>query len=87
MGEGMVYDSSISGSIRGSLLSHLPRSPIIEDENKTPEEIEAEERARLAASNFGAIVGLGIASALNISEQTEERSNENEEDDDFVQNM
>ena len=86
MDEGMVYDSSISGGIRGSLLSHLPRSPIIEDENKTPEEIEAEERARLAASNFGAILGLGIALALNNSEQNEEEINESE-DDDFVQNM
>ena len=86
MDEGMVYDSSISGGIRGSLLSHLPRSPIIEDENKTPEEIEAEERARLAANNFGAIVGLGIALALNNSEQNEEEINESE-DDDFVQNM
>ena len=86
MDEGMVYDSSISGGIRGSLLSHLPRSPIIEDENKTPEEIEAEERARLAASNFGAILGLGIALALNNGEEDETEIDENEEDD-FVQNM
>ena len=86
MDEGMVYDSNIHSGIRGSLLSHLPRSPIIEDENKTPEEIEAEERARLAASNFGAILGLGIALAINNGEEDETEIDENEEDD-FVQNM
>lgn len=68
-------------------LGLLALAPIIEDDNKTKEEIEAEERARLAASNFGAIIGLGIAATLNISEQNEEEINENEEDDDFVQNM
>ena len=31
-----------------------------DDTNKTPEEIEAEERARIAASNVGVIIGAGI---------------------------
>ena len=67
-------------------LGLLALAPIIEDNNKTKEEIEAEERARLAASNFGAILGLGIALAINNGEEDETEIDENEEDE-FVQNM
>ena len=37
-----------------------------DDKNKTPEEIEAEEKARLAASNAGAIAGSAIGVALEL---------------------
>lgn len=31
-----------------------------DDTNKTPEEIEAEERARIAGSNLGMLIGAGL---------------------------
>ena len=58
----------------GFRLGSLPRvAPLSDDTGKTPEEIEAEERARIAASNVGALVGAGIllADALTNNEQTE----------------
>ena len=46
--------------------------PLIDnDKNKTPEEIEAEERARIAASNVGAIIGAGILIAEALTDRDE----------------
>ena len=45
----------------GFRLGGLPRvAPLSDDTGKTPEEIEAEERARIAASNIGALIGAGV---------------------------
>ena len=55
-------------------LGSLPRvAPLSDDTGKTPEEIEAEERARIAASNVGALVGAGIllADALTNNQPNE----------------
>lgn len=41
-------------------------SIIDDDKNKTPEEIEAEERARLSAENAGALIGLAAEVAMEI---------------------
>ena len=41
-------------------------SIIDDDKNKTPEEIEAEERARLSAENAGALIGLATGVAMEI---------------------
>ena len=46
--------------------------PLIDsDGNKTPEELEAEERARIAASNVGAIIGAGILIAEALTDRDE----------------
>ena len=57
--------------------------PLIDnDGNKTPEEIEAEERARIAASNAGAIIGAGILIAEALTDQSAP-----DEDDGFTIKM
>ena len=57
--------------------------PLIDsDKNKTPEEIEAEERARIAASNVGAIIGAGILIAEALTDQDDP-----DEDDGFTIKM
>ena len=57
--------------------------PLIDnDGNKTPEEIEAEERARIAASNVGAIIGAGILIAEALIDQDDP-----DEDDGFTMKM
>ena len=46
--------------------------PLIDsDGNKTPEELEAEERAKIAASNAGAIIGAGILIAEALTDRDE----------------
>ena len=57
--------------------------PLIDnDGKKTPEEIEAEERARIAASNAGAIIGAGILIAEALTDQDDP-----DEDDGFTIKM
>ena len=41
-------------------------SIVDDDDNKTPEEIEAEERARLSAGNAGALIGLAAGVAMEL---------------------
>ena len=58
----------------GFRLGSLPGvAPLSDDTGKTPEEIEAEERARIAASNVGALIGAGIllADALTNNQPNE----------------
>jgi hypothetical protein len=64
----------------GSLYGLVPL--IDNDGNKTPEEIEAEERARIAASNMGAIIGAGILIAEALTDQSDP-----DEDDGFTIKM
>ena len=64
----------------GSLYGLVPL--IDNDGNKTPEEIEAEERARIAASNVGAIIGAGILIAEALTDQDDP-----DEDDGFTIKM
>lgn len=58
-----------SGLGLGSLYGLV--SLIDNDGNKTPEEIEAEERAWIAASNVGAIIGAGILIAEALTDRDE----------------
>ena len=53
--------------------------PYEDDKNKTPEEIEAEEKARLAASNAGAIAGFGIGLALELHHRHDDKGHGAEE--------
>ena len=52
-----------------------------DDTNKTPEEIEAEERARLASQNIGAAIGL--AAGIIIENLNKKGVNEDETTDDY----
>ena len=57
--------------------------PLIDsDGNKTPEELEAEEKARIAGSNIGAIIGAGILIAEALTDQSDP-----DEDDGFTIKM
>jgi hypothetical protein len=49
------------------------------DKNKTPEEIEAEERARLAASNAGLVLGSAIGVALELHHRHDDKGHDAEE--------
>ena len=54
------------------------------DEGKTPEEIEAEERARIAEENFGAFAALtvlGVKYLIHQAHEDEIPADENELDD------
>lgn len=51
-------------------------SIIDDDKNKTPEEIEAEERARLSAENAGALIGLATGGAMKILSKNSDTSEE-----------
>ena len=57
----------------------LSLASIIEDDNKTKEEIEAEERARIAAGNFGVVAGTLIGIAMEKMKNNEPSENEYEE--------
>ena len=50
-----------------------------DDKNNTPEEIEAEEKARLAASNAGAIAGSAIGVALELHHRHDDKGLDAEE--------
>jgi hypothetical protein len=50
-----------------------------DDKNKTPEEIEAEERARLAASNAGLVLGSAIGVALELHHRHDDKGHGAEE--------
>ena len=66
----------------------LSLASIIEDDNKTKEEIEAEERARIAAGNFGAVAGTLIGIAMEKMKNNEPDENEYEEayEDENIEN-
>ena len=69
-------------------LGLLSLASIIEDDNKTKEEIEAEERARIAAGNFGAVAGTLIGIAMEKMKNNELNENDYEEayEDENVEN-
>ena len=66
----------------------LSLASIIEDDKKTKEEIEAEERARIAAGNFGAVAGTLIGVAMEKMKNNEPSENEYEEayEDENIEN-
>lgn len=51
-------------------------SIVNDDDNKTPEEIEAEERARLSAGNAGALIGLVAGVAMELLSKDSDTSEE-----------
>jgi hypothetical protein len=53
--------------------------PYEDDKNKTPEEIDAEEKARLAASNAGLVVGSAIGVALELHHRHDDKGHDAEE--------
>ena len=69
-------------------LGLLSLASIIEADNKTKEEIEAEERARIAAGNFGAVAGTLIGIAMEKMKNNEPSENEYEEayEDENIEN-
>ena len=81
-----MWESS-TDSIRRSAgsragLGLLALAPIIEDDNKTKEDIEAEEEARRNGEGFGAMVGAGVLVYDYLASQNEPQATEEDEDAD-----
>ena len=86
-----MWESS-TDSIRRSAgsragLGLLALAPIIEDDNKTKEDIEAEEEARRNGEGFGALVGAGVLVYDYVTSQSEPQGTAEDEDVGFTQSM
>ena len=88
-----MWESS-TDSIRRSAgsragLGLLALAPIIEDDNKTKEDIEAEEEARRNGEGFGAMVGAGVLVYDYVTSRSEPQETEEDEEADqgFTMNM
>ena len=92
MAGGVRNDRKLGSARYDSLGNLLPTAPLIEDDNKTAEEIEAEENAKADQDNVlgavGFVVGQVIgkienakAEAAKANEATEEPNTDTESDD------
>lgn len=88
-----MWESS-TDSIRRSAgsragLGLLALAPIIEDDNKTKEDIEAEEEARRNGEGFGALIGAGVLVYDYVTSQSEpqELGEDEEADQGFTMHM
>ena len=90
---GVRNNRKLNRALRNSVDNFVHSASVSDNSNKTPEEIEAEEEARINAENFGTAVGTGLgyfmgksenakAEAAKANEATEEPKTDNTSDDD-----
>ena len=90
---GVRNNRKLDRALRNSVDNFVHSASVSDNSNKTPEEIEAEEEARINAENFGTAVGTGLgyfmgksenakAEAAKANEVPEEPKTDNTSDDD-----
>ena len=90
---GVRNNRKLDRALRNSVDNFVHSASVSDNSNKTPEEIEAEEEARINAENFGTAVGTGLgyfmgksenakAEAATATEIPEEPKTDNTSDDD-----
>jgi len=90
---GVRNNRKLDRALRNSVDNFVHSASVSDNSNKTPEEIEAEEEARINAENFGTAVGTGLgyfmgksenakAEAAKANEVPEEPKTDNVPDDD-----
>ena len=90
---GVRNNRKLDRALRNSVDNLVHSASVSDNSNKTPEEIEAEEEARINAENFGTAVGTGLgyfmgksenakAEAAKANEVPEEPKTDNTSDDD-----
>ena len=78
-GDGTAHDLRAPAVGLVGLASAL--SSVDSSQEKTPEEIEAEERARIAADNTGALIGFAAGAVMNLLGESDDDAEEDIEEE------
>ncbi len=71
---GVRNNRQLDRTLRDSVDNIIRSASVSDNSNKTPEEIEAEEEARINAENFGTAVGTGLGYLMGKAEQAKDEA-------------